>query len=103
MANRATSARVDRSEALHHLVGELGDWSAGSGPLFRLLARSVAAGIERGAVAPGTRLPAERALGMALSVSRGTAVAAYEELVADGLVERVHGSEPSQSRGCAVR
>ena len=83
MVDRATSARVDRSEAVQHLVGELGDWSTGGGPLFRQLARAIAAGIERGAVASGTRLPAERALAAALSVSRGTAVAAYVELVAD--------------------
>jgi len=92
MTNRATSARVARSQRLHHLIDLLGDWSQGPGPLFRQLARSLAAGIERGAIAPATRLPAERSLATALSVSRGTAVAAYELLVADGVVERLPGS-----------
>lgn len=92
MATRATSARVARSAQLHALVDELGDWPTGTGPLLRQLARALASGIERGALAPGARLPAERALASALSVSRGTAVAAYDLLVADGLVERRRGS-----------
>jgi DNA-binding transcriptional MocR family regulator len=83
---------VARAAQLHGLVTELGDWSQGPGPLFRQLARALTAGIERGALAPATRLPAERVLAGALSVSRGTAVSAYELLVADGLLERVRGS-----------
>ena len=43
-------------------------------------------------MARGTRLPSERTLAAALIVSRGTAVAAYDLLVADGLVERRRGS-----------
>ena len=74
------------------LVDQLGDWTAGGGPLFRQLARAIAGGIERGAFANGERLPAERALAVALAVSRGTAVAAYDQLVADGLVVRQRGS-----------
>jgi DNA-binding transcriptional MocR family regulator len=73
-------------------VDELGDWAVGLDPLFRLLARAMSRAIERGSLAPGERLPAERALADALSVSRGTAVAAYDQLVADGLVERLQGS-----------
>ncbi len=92
MPDRATSARVARSAATRILVDQLGDWAAGGGPLFRQLARAVAGGIERGAFADGERLPAERALAVALAVSRGTAVAAYDQLVADGLVERQRGS-----------
>jgi DNA-binding transcriptional MocR family regulator len=74
------------------VVDELGDWAVGTDPLFRLVARAISRAIEGGALAPGERLPAERALAAALSVSRGTAVAAYDLLVADGLVERIHGS-----------
>lgn len=74
------------------MVDELGDWAVGSGPLFRQLALAVARTIERGALAHGTRLPAERSLAAAMSVSRGTAVAAYDLLVAEGLVERRQGS-----------
>ena len=92
MENRATSARVARTAQLHTLVDELGDWWRGPGPLFRQLARAVAAGIERGALEPGARLPSERVLASSLSISRGTAVAAYDLLVADGLLERQRGS-----------
>ncbi len=90
--NRSTSAQVDRSTQLLDLVGEIGEWWSGSGPLYRQLATAVAGAIERGAVAHGARLPAERSMASALSVSRGTAVAAYDQLVGDGLVERRPGS-----------
>lgn len=74
------------------LIDGLGPWADGNGPLFRKLARALAAGIERGAFAPDARLPSERALAGALSIGRGTAVAAYDVLVADGLLERRQGS-----------
>ncbi len=77
---------------LRSLADEIGDWSGGSGPLYRQLATAIARAVERGAVAHGSRLPAERALADALSVSRGTAVAAYDQLIADGLIERRRGS-----------
>ena len=64
----------------------------GPGPLFRQLARAVAAAIENGSLAEGFRLPSERMLSAALFVSRGTAVAAYELLAADGLAARHQGS-----------
>jgi DNA-binding transcriptional MocR family regulator len=92
MTNRATSAKVVRSGELRRLVDTLGDWAVGPGPLFRQLSRAVAGAIEGGALAEGLRLPSERRLSSALFVSRGTTVAAYDQLVADGLVERRHGS-----------
>src|SRR4051794_37976855 len=91
MPNRATSARVARSADAQRGVAELGDWAVGSGPLFRLLARGVQAAVRQGARPSGARPPAERALADAVSVSRGTAVATYDLLVADGLVERRQG------------
>jgi DNA-binding transcriptional MocR family regulator len=60
--------------------------------LFRLLARALAGAIDRGALARGARLPAERNLATVLAVSRGTAVAAYDLLAGDGLLERRRGS-----------
>ncbi|HYD10076.1 MAG TPA: PLP-dependent aminotransferase family protein [Acidimicrobiales bacterium] len=66
--------------------------SGGPGPLHRQLARSIAGAIERGELERGARLPAERALAASVPVSRGTAVAAYDLLMADGLVERRRGS-----------
>ena len=79
-------------EGLAALTDVIGDWAVGPRPLFRQLARAIASAVERGALAGGTRLPAERGLAEALIVSRGTAVAAYDLLVADGLVERRGGS-----------
>lgn len=70
----------------------LGPWSEGSGPLFRKLARAVAHAIERGALGDGARLPSERLVAEHLAIGRGTAVAAFDLLVADGLVERRRGS-----------
>jgi DNA-binding transcriptional MocR family regulator len=74
------------------VVDELGDWAVGAGPLFRRLALALSRLVERGTLPEGTRLPSERALAAALSISRGTAVAAYDLLVADGVVERRQGS-----------
>ena len=88
MARRANIEKVDHLE----VVDELGDWATGTGPLFRQLARGVAGAIERGVLERGTRLPPERSLAGALAVSRGTAVAAYDLLVGEGLVERRRGS-----------
>jgi DNA-binding transcriptional MocR family regulator len=92
MARRANSRQVDHASATGELVAEVGDWAIGPAPLFRQLARAIASGVERGVLHRGTRLPAERALAAALAVSRGTAVAAYDVLVADGLIERRRGS-----------
>lgn len=48
--------------------------------------------IRSGDLRPETRLPAERVLGAALGVSRGTVASAFDQLAAAGLVERRHGS-----------
>lgn len=92
MQDRANLGQVAQSEVLQSVVGELDTLVATRGPLFRRLARSVAAAVDRGALRRGTRLPAERQLAAALGVSRGTVVAAYDDLVADGVVERRRGS-----------
>ena len=92
MSASATSAKVVRSDELRSLLDELGDWSRGRGPLFRQLARGIAGGIERGALAGGRRLPGERELARVVHLSRGTVVAAYDTLVAEGMVDRRKGS-----------
>jgi DNA-binding transcriptional MocR family regulator len=83
---------VDRATDAARLLADLGDWAATPGPRFRALARAIGAEIERGAVGRGARLPAERVVAATLGVSRGTVVAAYDDLVAGGLVERRVGS-----------
>ena len=58
--------------------------------LHRQISRSVAAAIRNGTA--GSRLPSTRALAALLGISRNTVVAAYDELVADGLVRAARGS-----------
>src|SRR3954471_2301389 len=79
MRNRAT---LPASGTVHDLLDVLGPWPAGQGPLFRQLARAVASAVERGALPNDTRLPSERRLAETLAIGRGTAVAAYDLLVA---------------------
>jgi DNA-binding transcriptional MocR family regulator len=74
------------------LLAALGDWTHGTGPLYVGLADALRRAAARGDIPPGTRLPAERALGAVLSVSRGTVVAAYDLLRTEGLLDSRQGS-----------
>lgn len=55
-------------------------------PLYRQLCDALEAAIATGAINPGERLPSERDLALQLGISRTTAVNAYRELEARGLV-----------------
>ncbi len=79
---------VDRTT----LLVQLGSWSTGGGPLYVRLAAALGAAIERGDIAPGTRLPAERPLAQSLAVSRGTVMSAYERLHELGWADSRRGS-----------
>src|SRR5918992_789968 len=59
---------------------------ANGSPLYLQLAEAVADAIARGELPAGARLPSERDLAGLLAVSRTTAVNAYRELEARGLV-----------------
>jgi DNA-binding transcriptional MocR family regulator len=63
-----------------------------TGPLYRRLSESLAELIDRGELPPGAVLPPERALAVALTMSRTTVVAAYQELQDSGRLERRRGS-----------
>jgi DNA-binding transcriptional MocR family regulator len=74
------------------LIPHLGVWPAGPGPLLHKLARGLVDAIKKGAVHPGIRLPSERSLAQALSISRTTVVAAYDALRESGWLESRTGS-----------
>ncbi len=63
----------------------------GDAPQYRRLAEKLRTRITRGELRPGVRLPSERELAEAESVSRTTVVAAYNLLRADSLVETRRG------------
>jgi DNA-binding transcriptional MocR family regulator len=54
-------------------------------PVYQHIFRALERAVSNGAVQPGSRLPAERQLAIALKVSRATVVKAYRELEARGL------------------
>ena len=61
-------------------------------PLFHQLYRELRAAILSRRLRPGTRLPSTRELALKLGVSRSAAVAAYEQLFAEGFTSSRHGS-----------
>ncbi|MFJ4523864.1 PLP-dependent aminotransferase family protein [Streptomyces sp. NPDC088810] len=56
------------------------------------LERALRDAVRAGRLAPGTRLPATRRLAAELGISRGTAKAAYDQLVAEGYLTARQGS-----------
>ncbi len=66
------------------------------GGLERQIYRQILTAILDRRLAPGARLPASRALAASLGVSRGTVVAAFDQLVAEGYLDARTG------RGTAV-
>jgi DNA-binding transcriptional MocR family regulator len=74
------------------LTDRLGRWAAADGPLYRLLATRIARLADTGELPAGLRLPAERDLAAALSVSRNTVAAAYQVLRDEGMAESRQGA-----------
>ncbi len=85
----ATSAELDQSPIVVTLRRDL---RQAQGPLRDHLASGLLAAVGTGDLPLGTRLPAERRLADVLGVSRGTVVAALDQLVDRGVVERRPGS-----------
>jgi len=56
-------------------------------PLQKQVYRQITAAIGNGKLPKGAKLPSTRMLAKLLKVSRGTVVAAYEDLLADSLIE----------------
>jgi GntR family transcriptional regulator/MocR family aminotransferase len=57
-------------------------------PLFLQVARAIAEAIRRGRLRPGAALPGARTLAQQLAVNRNTITAAYDELAAEGWIDR---------------
>ncbi|MFI6599312.1 PLP-dependent aminotransferase family protein [Nonomuraea sp. NPDC050536] len=83
------------------LIDLLGEWSSAEGPLYRRLTEAFVRAVGSGDLRTGDRLPSERRLADALSVSRATVVAVYDALRGSGLVETRRGSGTRVS-GAAV-
>jgi len=85
----AASLTLDQSPIVVSLRRDL---RLATGPLRDHLASGLLAAVGAGDIPLGSRLPAERRLADALGVSRGTVVAALDQLEARGVVERRPGS-----------
>jgi DNA-binding transcriptional MocR family regulator len=94
---------MDRFWDAVELTEILGDWAVGRGPLYRKLARALAAAIHDHDLLPGERLTPERQLAKALAVSRATVVGAYDELRALGIVDSRQGSGTRVARSVGTR
>jgi len=82
--NRAAKVRAPAGQ---DLLGLEVDRRPGAAPLYRQLRDGVHAALRSGTLAAGMRLPPEREMAAALGVNRTTVTRAYQELVADGIVE----------------
>ena len=56
-------------------------------PVFIQIVDAVSKGVEKGAITPGTRLPATRTLAATLGVATNTVAKAYRELERHGVVQ----------------
>lgn len=74
------------------LASLLTGWAQGDGPLYRQLTETLQRLLELGDVPPAVKLPSERALAEALSISRTTVVNAYTLLKETGWLESRQGS-----------
>ena len=72
-------------------------------PLYEQLYRFVLGEIEAGRLAPGARVPSEKALADQFRVSRITSKRALEKLAQDGLIQRAHGRGIVCRRTAGVR
>ncbi|NQX25833.1 PLP-dependent aminotransferase family protein [Microbacteriaceae bacterium VKM Ac-2854] len=93
MTYERASANAFRLVAVgaNRLLRLLGDWQRGEKSLHDELAAQLRTLIRSGALPSGSRLPSERALGAALSVSRNTVTKALDELRAEGLLASRQG------------
>lgn len=84
--------RATSNPGATEIAGLLGPFEGGPGPLYRALADGLRRIIADGSIGTGSRLPPERALSVALQVSRVTVTSAYRELRERGWARAVHGA-----------
>jgi DNA-binding transcriptional MocR family regulator len=89
MAPTAAPAPAITPQALADLLGR---WPTADGALYRLLAARLGRLADTGELPAGVRLPPERALAAALSVSRNTVALAYQVLRDEGMAASRQGS-----------
>lgn len=92
MDQHAAPSRPVTARPPEAVLDVLGRWAGGPEPLFRQLASALDEAITRGDLRPGDRLPPERDLARALSLSRSTVVAALDLLRAEGRLASRQGS-----------
>lgn len=73
-------------------VPAIGELDRQAGQLSLQLAQALRAAINRGDLKPGDLLPSTRVLAGALQLARGTVLAAFEQLTAEGFLEAQPGS-----------
>ncbi len=62
-----------------------------AGPIFRQIVDSVKAGLARGTLSPGAKLPSARVLAETLRVNPNTVIRAFEALEREGITETRRG------------
>ena len=94
-----------RSEGWAELYPWRLDRSTGT-PLFRQIYAQIRTAVLSGGLKAGAKLPSSRALASSLGIARASAVAAYEQLLAEGYIETRRGSgtlaQLDQNRGCGI-
>src|ERR1700712_4085605 len=80
------------TEDLNHIFSPERMLAAGTGPLYVKLRRTLEEALRAGTLRQGDALPAERDIAEYAAVSRVTVRKAIDNLVADGLLVRRHGS-----------
>jgi DNA-binding transcriptional MocR family regulator len=89
LENTGDPALVISTQALADLLGR---WPTADGALYRLLASRIGRLADTGELPAGVRLPPERSLAAALSVSRNTVALAYQVLRDEGMAASRQGS-----------
>lgn len=73
-------------------IPAIGELDRNAGQLSRQLAQALRAAIHKGELKAGDLLPSTRVLSGALQLARGTVLAAFEQLTAEGFLEALPGS-----------